>query len=129
MKHKQGTCSMCEREASLYAKGLCYFCYWSSKRKAIKPSKKLIMPISKNRQEALKKYRRIRDKFLKDHPICQYPGCNSREVTLHHAAGRIGSFLTDKRHFRSLCWPHHQFIETHPDQAIKLGLSVKRLAK
>lgn len=86
-----------------------------------------IKPISKNRQEALKTYRRRREKHFKDYPVCQYPGCKSTEVTLHHGKGRIGAFLTDKRWFKSLCWPHHKYCEENPKEAIRLGLSYKRL--
>ena len=99
------------------------------KRTPLKSKPVKINPISKNRQEALKKYRRLRDKYFEEHPICQYPGCNSKNITLHHAAGRCGAFLTDKRHFRSLCHVHHRFCEENPLEAIKLGLSVKRLDK
>lgn len=88
-----------------------------------------IRPISDNRKEALKKYKRLRDKFLLENNICQFPGCTCKEVTLHHMAGRQGSFLTDKRWFKALCWPHHNYVEEHPDEAISLGLSKKRLDK
>lgn len=88
-----------------------------------------LRPVSSSRLEALKRYRRLRDKFLEEHPVCMFPGCNSREVTLHHSKGRIGSFLTDKRYFKSLCWSHHSWVESHPGEARKLGLSQSRLEK
>lgn len=86
------------------------------------------MPVSKNRQEALAKYRRLRDKYFLENPICEFPGCGSKEITLHHAKGRIGSFLTDKRYFKSLCWPHHQYVEEHPNEAKRLGLSGNKIS-
>jgi hypothetical protein len=88
-----------------------------------------ISPISKKRAEALKVYRNRRDNYFKEHPVCEYPGCTSRKITLHHAAGRCGSFLTDKRFFKSLCITHHNWVEANPIEAQKLGLSKKRLDK
>lgn len=90
-------------------------------------STKPIAKISKNRIEALKIYRRKRDKFFEENPVCMFPGCSSRKITLHHGRGRVGSFLTDKRWFKSLCWPHHKYCEENPSEAIKLNLSYKRL--
>ncbi len=90
---------------------------------------KPISPISNSRKEALKRYRRLRDKYFLDHPVCEFPECNSKNITLHHMRGRIGAFLTDKRYFKSLCMKHHRFVEENPLEAIKLGLSQKRLDK
>lgn len=109
---------------------MCQYCYWKSKpnkhlQKATKPIKKF----SKKSLDNLKRYKILRDKFLKENPICMYPNCKSNEVTLHHSRGRLGSFLTDKRYFKALCWPHHQHIEQNPALAKKLGLSYSRLSK
>lgn len=102
-----------------------------TKKDASKPIKKSkpISPISSKRKEALKRYRRLRDKYFSDHPICEFPDCTSTKITLHHMCGRIGAFLTDKRHFKSLCIKHHRWAEENPVEAIKLGLSKKRLDK
>lgn len=88
-----------------------------------------LQSVSKKRQEQLKLYRIERDQYFREHPVCEFPGCNSREVTLHHAAGRLGKFLTDNRYFKSLCMPHHRFVEDHPEEALRLGLSYKRVEK
>jgi len=96
-------------------------------KKPLTKEKKKIRVFSKKRLSRLKEYRIVRDQFLKENSICMYPGCSSREVTLHHGRGRLGSFLTDKKHFKSLCWPHHQKIEQNPALAVKLGLSYSRL--
>lgn len=90
---------------------------------------KPIAPISNKRKEALKRYRRLRDRYFIDHPVCEYPECDSTDITLHHGKGRCGAFLTDKRYFKSLCLKHHQFVEENPLTAQKLGLSFKRLDK
>lgn len=101
--------------------------YWAKqKEKEVKPKKK-INPVSKNRLEALKKYRKLRDKYFEEHPICEFPGCNSRDIDLHHKRGRYGALLTDKRYFCSLCRTHHIYVETHPKEAKRLGLSLNRV--
>lgn len=87
-----------------------------------------IAPISKNRAEALKKYRIERDKYFKEHPICEFPGCASLKITLHHLRGRCGTLLTDSRYFCSLCLKHHNYVNEHNEEAQKLGLVESRLA-
>lgn len=87
-----------------------------------------IAPISKNRAEALKKYRIERDKYFNEHPICEFPGCASLKITLHHRRGRCGTLLTDSRYFCSLCLKHHNYVNEHNEEAQKLGLVASRLA-
>lgn len=109
---------------------MCGYCYQKQRKKTPLPRpKKQIAKFSKKSLDNLKRYRTLRDKYLQENPICQYPGCKNREVTLHHKKGRIGAYLTDKRFFSALCWPHHQHIETHPDEAKRIGLSISRLTK
>lgn len=99
-------------------------------QKPLKSVKHYVIPkVSKNRQEALKTYRKRRDNYFKEHPICEFPNCNSKNITLHHSKGRCGAFLTDKRWFKSLCQKHHSWCELNPLEAQKLGLSFKRLEK
>lgn len=97
-------------------------------KKPIKPKAIKIALISKTRQEALKTYRRRRDEFLKG-KTCEFPGCNSKDVTLHHKRGRVGAFLADKRYFCALCQKHHNWVELHPEEAKKMNLSQSRLDK
>lgn len=130
MKRKTGICAVCGNDRQIYARNLCGMCYDRQRKKTpIRLSTNPIRKQSKRYADQMRRYRRIRDKFLEDNPICMYPGCNSRDVTLHHGRGRTGAFLTDKRWFKSLCWKHHQHIETNPDLAKKLGLSFSRLSK
>ncbi len=137
IKLKEGLCNKCNDGISKpiigkREKALCTTHYQESLRLKSGPiakKSKAIAPISKSRAEALKRYRRLRDKHFEEYPVCQFPGCTSRKITLHHARGRLGAFLTDKRYFRSLCQEHHRYVELHPDEAQKLNLSQKRLDK
>lgn len=126
IKRKLKTCVSCQKQSYIFGHKMCSSCY-RSKQKPLPSPNKQIAKFSNKSLDHLKRYRILRDKYLEDNPICQYPGCKSREVTLHHLKGRIGAYLTDKRFFSALCWPHHQYIETHPEHAKKLGLSLSRL--
>jgi hypothetical protein len=86
-----------------------------------------IKSVSDKKLAELKEYRIVRDRYLKNNPICEYPNCTSREVELHHRAGRSGKLLCDDTYFCSLCRAHHRFVEDNPIQAKELGLSVSRL--
>ncbi|MFA5243683.1 MAG: hypothetical protein WC380_00145 [Pedobacter sp.] len=84
---------------------------------------------SLKRAKQEREYSKLRDKFLADNPICMFPECQSEQVELHHAAGRVGNLLTDVSTFRSLCRYHHQYVELHPDVAKEWNLSISRLEK
>lgn len=86
-----------------------------------------IRKFSKKRSKQLSVYNKLRDKHFSDNPICEFPGCERDDVTLHHGKGRCGELLNDIRYFKSLCPYHHQWVELHPDQAKELGLSYNRL--
>ncbi|SEG75546.1 hypothetical protein SAMN05421877_11925 [Sphingobacterium lactis] len=130
IKRKTANCIECNQLRLVYALKRCQQCYWKSKLKSWKkkPLKAPIRKKSKKLTQQEREYRIVKARFLSENPVCMYPGCNSMEVTLHHAKGRIGTLLTDRRYFKSLCWPHHQHIEQNPVLARKLGLSYSRLS-
>lgn len=131
MISKKKVCGCCGEESFIWKNkdGIkyCKKCWYQKN-----PVKKLftttpIKKISKKRQKENAEYEKVKAEYFKEHPVCEFPGCLSQEITLHHKKGRIGSFLTDKRYFCSLCWEHHYWIETHPNQARELGLYLKRI--
>jgi len=97
----------------------------SGETKKLKP----IPNVSQKQLERLKEYKKAKEEYFKEKPICEYPNCNSTQIQLHHRGGRIGSLLTDKRNFASLCDEHHRICELNPLHAKELGLSVDRLNK
>lgn len=100
------------------------------KESGLKPPKsKRIKPISDKQLVMLAEYRLVRDKYFKDNPICEFKGCYSTELTLHHRAGKIGDLLTDSRYFCSLCFEHHRWVHDNDFEARELGLLVSRLDK
>ena len=86
-----------------------------------------IKPISEKRKKQLREYEKVKAKFFESVTVCQYPNCNSEDLELHHAHGRIGNRLTDIDTFRGLCHYHHSYCELHPIEAKELGLSGNRL--
>lgn len=103
--------------------------YFPSKVVSVVKNKKVatIKPISDKKAKELQVYRRVRDKYMKEHPICEYPGCHSTNITLHHMAGRVGLDLINIGNFKSLCVAHHRWVEEHPKEAKKIGLSKNRI--
>lgn len=91
--------------------------------------RKPINKISNSMKEKLKLYRIVRKEYMTEHNICEFPGCSSNNISLHHMAGRCGKLLYDKKYFKSLCIPHHNYVEENVDIAISMGLSSKRLNK
>ena len=141
MKLKE--CSQCHQMVYLWKSNpkLCKSCATStSKRPILSPSKQRspsepilskvkIKSVSQRRLLALKEYRVVRDAYMRDHKICEYPECNSPSTELHHSKGRIGKLLTDPLYFKALCHAHHEWAEKNPILAKELGLSVDRLSK
>lgn len=78
--------------------------------------------ISKSRQKQLEEYCTLRGKFLKEHPVCEYPGCVNKAVECHHSKGRVGRLLCDVRHFRALCSTCHRFTHDNPQAARDAGM-------
>lgn len=108
------------------------FCYQKAQKekylKKQKPQvKKPIKKVSDRQIKRISQYRNVRDIFLKENPVCQFPNCKSENVELHHASGRVGNLLVDKKHFKALCREHHNWVELHPNKAKELKLSVDRL--
>lgn len=129
IKPKMGVCPECgDGKDKPLISGKCQSHYWAGKRKPLPKATKPIRPRSKKRERQESKYRAAREKYFEQHPVCEFPGCKSTDVTLHHMRGRIGSLLHDKRYFKSLCWHHHQYVEQNPHEAKQLGLSLNRIS-
>lgn len=139
---KLKVCSICNKECYLWKANpkACKSCWLkisssepSSPSKQYNVSKKDKSPVKRIKSVSTKKlselaeYRVVRDRYLKNNPVCEYPNCTSREVELHHRAGRVGKLLCDDTYFCSLCRSHHQWVEVNVSEAKELGLSVSRL--
>lgn len=74
-------------------------------------------------------FRTARAEYLAVNPICCWPGCHLKAGELHHARGRVGADLWDKRFFRGLCMAHHRRAHDYPLEAKANGISVSRLGE
>ena len=135
IKQKTGKCSECEPgapEQPLIA-GKCNRHYWQFRSKKWKKSepkeRKPIPKFSAKQLENLKKYRKVRDEFMKEHPNCQarLQGCTIKATDLHHRAGRSGNSLTDTEYFMALCRPCHNKIEDGGKWVYELAFKINRI--
>jgi hypothetical protein len=136
IKAKSGKCLDCspnEPEKPLIA-GRCQSHYWkhrsgqSKTKEALAKPKKKFKVVSDKQAKRLAEYRKKRDNYFKENPVCEYPECCSTDIQLHHKRGRIGALLSDERYFCSLCDKHHKFVELNPVVAKAMGLSMDRLS-
>jgi hypothetical protein len=140
LPYKIGKCLDCGCSGKKLISKRCFdqpkFCYQKfqkekylekQKSKEVKPVK----PIKRVADKRAKKniiYEKNKKEYFLKHPNCEFPGCQSEDISLHHSKGKIGKLLTDIRYFKSLCWPHHFWCELHPKEAKELGLSLDRLS-
>ena len=81
-----------------------------------KKPKKRIKQVSKKRQTERREYKKLRDAYLAEHPDCEMKlkGCR-------------GAMLLDVRYFMAACRSCHDWVTEHSAEAIKMGLSLKRV--
>ena len=90
-----------------------------------KKSSGVIKPISDKKLEELAIYRVERDKYLKEHPICEVEDCNNPSNHIHHKNGRNGAMLYNKEYFMAVggcCHPKR--IHENPEWARENGYLV-----
>ncbi len=88
-----------------------------------KPRKPLRRQSTK-RAAQVREYAKVRPVFLEASLFCFK--CSQpiplSERTIHHYFGRVHALLCWVPGFRMACLPCHQWIETHRNDAVKLGL-------
>ena len=82
--------------------------------------RKPIKHISDKQSKLLKEYRIVRDEYMKNHPYCEFPNCNSRDIQLHHKRSRE-YYLCDTSVFMSVCDKHHRWIHDNDAKSRELG--------
>jgi len=124
IKVKNKTCIICKRERPWFSKKTCRSCYLKAHNKPIL-SKSTIKKISDKHRERLKKYQELRDQYFLEHPTCEFPGCTSKRIQLHHRAGRLGQKLYED--FMSCCSTHHEYIHMNPTESYENGWLISTL--
>lgn len=85
------------------------------------PSKIYTIPkMSEGMKKKYQEYRPARDKYMKEHPICEFKNCTKVSQDLHHKAGR-GANLSRPETFMAVCRAHHNYIHANPKEARELG--------
>lgn len=94
---------------------------------SLKPRQEPIKKVSEKMQKKLGVYARKKKEYIKDHPICEFEGCQCKSKDIHHKKGKIGDLYTDETYFMAVCRDHHIWIERNPNEAKRLGYSLDRL--
>lgn len=124
---KLKNCDGCQTDKPIWKnhEGNKYCKYCWAKIKKPKPIKKM----SDHKKEDYELYKIAREQHFKDFPKCQFNGCVSGHIQLHHMAGRVGELLYNRKYFKSLCDKHHRFVTENPEKGIELGLCIKSTTK
>jgi hypothetical protein len=87
-----------------------------------------IKSVSDKKLQELKEYRIVRDRYLKENPVCEFVGCESRDVELHHKKSRE-YYLCDVSIFMAVCRVHHNWIHNNDEKSRELGYILSSLSK
>lgn len=97
------------------------------------PKKTEVNKVSDSYKEILKKYKKVRAKYLKEHPFCEAKideGCQKVSNEIHHKKGKVGEEdYLNTEFFLATCWHCHKIIEANPSWSKKQGFSLSRLSK
>lgn len=112
---------LCPCNNPVFSKGLCLRCW---KKKYGKPLNKT----SKKKQKANTDYVKERKAWLPLHPYCEAKlnGCTLLATEVHHKQGRTGELLLNTDKWLAVCHSCHEKITECSQEAIQLGLSLKR---
>jgi len=78
-----------------------------------------LAPMSKKRKEDSKEYYKLRNAYMKEHPVCEV--CGGRDSQdLHHKHGR-GIYYLTVEYFMAVCRYDHTKIHENPNWAREQG--------
>lgn len=111
----------------IYKDGLCYdhwrLCGSNPPMRTIEV--KPIKNKSIKRIELDKEYLKLKKQMLSENKTCEanLTGCGKTAIDLHHISKRTERNLCDRENLLRVCRSCHTYIETHPLEAINLGVS------
>ena len=82
-----------------------------------------IVRVNKKTKDLHTKYSRLREEYLKVHPICEFPLCGCAAEEIHHKKGRIGRNMWF--HWMGVCKIHHRYIHDNPIESFENGWLIK----
>jgi hypothetical protein len=126
MQRKKKRCSVCTQERYLYKNRMCLSCYRKIHPDEFKinQSTKPIKKVSEKQKDRNFKYKRLREDYIKNNPICEFEDCNKPVQEVHHKSGRIGKSMFQD--FMSVCSDHHFYIHNHPEESYLKGYLIKK---
>jgi len=81
--------------------------------------RKRLRRVSAKQRTRNAKYKKLKDAYMYENPVCEFFGCQELSVDCHHMAGRIGNNMF--RHFMAVCRYHHAWIHSHAREVRELG--------
>ena len=132
IEQKRKLCNNCNTEQFIWKndKGsqYCKSCWYKSKKTTEALVRKHINPKSKKMQVLDLAYFKLRRRFMEEKSMCEAAlhCCNGASTDVHHKKGR-GKYHLVISTWLSVCRACHNYIEEHPEEAIELGFSEKRI--
>lgn len=80
--------------------------------------------VSTKRAKQNREYKKIRDKYLEETPLCDR--CKKQASEVHHTGGRNGERLLDESKFMSVCRECHQYIHLNPMESYERGWLIRK---
>src|SRR5689334_12878072 len=81
------------------------------------PKKTEVNKVSEKKKELDKQYKKIRAKYLKEHPMCEanLEGCKKVATEIHHKRGKVGEEdYLNPEYFLAVDRNCHQILEKNP---------------
>lgn len=122
---KKKECQSCKKQAFIFSKKLCKFCWTKQHGKPIKK-------ISEKHKQTLKEYKPIREKFLNDFPLCSLnlKGCTKIATCIHHRKSKHSKELyLDSTLWLPSCINCNRVVEEIGAKAYELGLKIRHNEK
>ncbi len=73
--------------------------------------------MSKAKAKEYRKYFTLKAEAFSNNARCEFPDCTEQATQVHHAKGRHGPLLCDKKYWWLLCFEHHYWVHTYPNKA------------
>lgn len=108
----------------------CWSCHVDNVKQKPTVKQKPLPRVSLKRSKEERIYAAQRIIFLAEHKMCEFHIvgiCTQVATEVHHKEGRTGENYLDKTKWLAGCHECHQWATDHPEEAIQLGFSLKRI--
>lgn len=108
----------------------CWSCHADNVKQKPTVKQTSLPRVSEKRSKEEKLYSAKRVLFLAEHHMCEahiVGICTKLAEEVHHKEGRTGENYLDVSKWLAACHQCHVWITDHPEEAIQLGFSLKRI--